>query len=276
VWAETARDLVLKHGPDHCLYYVELLPYQKGVRDAGAWLRRYVENGWPLKAPEELDGTSPTLPGIGNGTAKSTGAPEGGKPDGGEPRGPDDAAPTSGHEASGTAPPGRTKRGRDPDAEELFRALLVDVDGHRAPASSCSVRFENPDVALEGDILVLTVPNAATRDHAEVELRSDLERALRARLSPHAALEIRCPPAPPGREASEREFRRRRAKGEFERAIETFETLPYEEYRKWVGQSPTHPDGNRYHLTIDGDLFVYSGGSDPVHRHFLRRLDRRA
>ena len=275
VWAEAARDLVLKHGPDHCLYYVELLPYQKGVRDAGAWLRRYVENGWPLKAPEELDGTSPRLPAIGNGTAKGTGAPEGAKPDGGEPGGPDDAAPTSGHEASGTAPPGRTKRGRDPDAEELLRALLVDVGGHRAPASSRSVRFENPDVALEGDILVLTVPNAATRDHAEVELRSDLERALRARLSPHAALKIRCPSAPPGREASEREFRRRRAEGEFERAIETFETLPYEEYRKWVGQSPTHPDGNRYHLTIDGDLSVYLGGSDPEHRHFLRRLDRR-
>ena len=84
------------------------------------------------------------------------------------------------------------------------------------------------------------------------------------------------PPASPGREASEREFRRRRAEGEFERAIETFETLPYEEYRKWVGQSPTHPDGNRYHLTIDGDLSVYLGGSDPEHRHFLRRLDRRA
>ncbi len=138
------------------------------------------------------------------------------------------------------------------------------------------VRFEeNPEVALEGDTLVLSVPTAAARDHAEAELRADLERALRKRLSPHTRLDIRCPtPQPPGREARDREFRRRRAAGEFDRAVETFQSLPYEEYRKWVGQSPTHPDGNRYHLTIDGDLSVYVGGGRSEHRHFLRTLDR--
>jgi hypothetical protein len=257
VWAETARDLVLKYGPDHCLYYVELLPYQKGVRDAGAWLRRYVENGWPLKMPEELDRPSPRLPGIGNGV---------GKPDSEE----------HGRSADAKSFAGPEGRDLDPDAEELFYALLDDLDGSR-PGSSHGVRFEeNPAVALEGDTLVLSVPTAAARDHAEAELRAGLERALKGRLSPHARLDIRCPPtpAPPEREAREREFRRRRAEGEFDRAVETFETLPYEEYRKWVGQSPTHPDGNRYHLTIDGDLFVYVGGKGPEHRHFLRHLNR--
>ena len=262
VWAETARDLVLKHGPDHCLYYVELLPYQKGVRDAGAWLRKYIENGWPLKTPEELDPPPPTLPGIANGAAKALR--------------PADGAPAAGKERGGDA----TERRRpesEQGAEELLRSLLADLEeGPSGP--SRTVRLEDPAVALEGEVLVLTLPNAAARDQAEAELRPDLERALKARLSPHAALEIRCPPAPPppGREASEREFRRRRAEGEFERAIETFETLPYEEYRKWVGQSPTHPDGNRYHLTIDGDLSVHVGGNNPEHRHFLRRLERRA
>ena len=261
VWAETACDLVLKHGPDHCLYYVELLPYQKGVRDAGAWLRKYIENGWPLKTPEELDTPPPKLPGIANGAAKALQPADGG-PGAGKERGSDATA--------------RRQPESEQGAEEILRSLLADLE-EEPEGPSRTVRLEDPVVALEGDVLVLTLPNAAARDQAEAELRPDLERALRARLSPRAALEVRCAPAPipPGREAREREFRRRRAEGEFERAIETFETLPYEEYRKWVGQSPTHPDGNRYHLTIDGDLSVYLGGNDPEHRHYLRHLDRR-
>jgi hypothetical protein len=225
-----------------------------------------VENGWPLKTPEELDRPTPRLPGIRNGAGASDGEGRGN---------PADAKPGAGSE--GREPlPAREKQPRDPDAEELFYALLDDPDGSR-PGSSYRVRFEeNPAVAFEGDTLVLTVPTAAARDHAEAELRPGLERALRRRLSRHASVDIRCPPAstPPGREAREREFRRRRGQGEFDRAVSTFESLPYEEYRKWVGQSPTHPDGNRYHLGLDGDLFVYVGGKDPEHRHFLRRLDR--
>ena len=268
VWSETARELVLEHGPDHCLYYVELLPYQKGVRDRGAWLRRYVENGWPLKTPEELDRPTPGLPGIGNGAGAWDGEDRGN---------PADAKPVARPEGRESWPAGE-KQPRDPDAEELFYALLDDLDGSRTDYSY-RVRFEeNPSVAFEGDTLVLTVPTDAARDHAEAELRPDLERALRRRLSRHASLDIRCPliSTPPGREAREDEFRRRRTQGEFERAVKTFESLPYEENRKWVGQSPTHPDGNRYHLGLDGDLFVYVGGKDPEHRHFLRRLDRQS
>jgi plasmid replication initiation protein len=72
------------------------------------------------------------------------------------------------------------------------------------------------------------------------------------------------------------EIQRRRASGEFEAAVEAFETLPYEEYRKFVGHAIRHLDGNRYYVNLDGDLYVYSGGSDPEHRHFLCRLSRPA
>ncbi len=267
VWAETARELVLKHGPDHCLYYVELLPYQKGVRDAGAWLRRYVENGWPLKTPEELDRPAPRLLGIGDGAGVSDGA---------ERENPTDAKPAAGSDEPSRVSGGR-KQSLEADAEELFSNLIGDLDGSGS-GPTYRVRFEkNPTVALEGDTLILTLPTAAARDYAEAELRSGLERALRERLSPHAMLDIRCPASQPSDcGVREREFRRRRVAGEFERAVETFESLPYEEYRKWVGQSPIHPDGNRYHLTIDGDLFVYVGGCQPEHRHFLRTLYRAA
>ncbi len=76
------------------------------------------------------------------------------------------------------------------------------------------------------------------------------------------------------RRAASEEVERRRASGEFEGAIEAFETLPYEEYRKFVGHAIRHLDGNRYYVNLDGDLYVYSGGADPEHRHFLRHLDR--
>jgi plasmid replication initiation protein len=76
------------------------------------------------------------------------------------------------------------------------------------------------------------------------------------------------------RRAASEEVESRRASGEFEGAIEAFETLPYEEYRKFVGHAIRHLDGNRYYVNLDGDLSVYVGGTDPEHRHFLRRLER--
>ncbi len=76
------------------------------------------------------------------------------------------------------------------------------------------------------------------------------------------------------RRAASEEVEMRRASGEFDGAIEAFETLPYEEYRKFVGHAVRHLDGNRYYVNLDGDLYVYSGGVDSEHHHFLRRLNR--
>ena len=88
------------------------------------------------------------------------------------------------------------------------------------------------------------------------------------------------PPGPdPADEAAKQaqeEVQRRLAAGEFDAAIEAFETLPYEEYTKFIGHAVRHLDGNRYYVNLDGELYVYSGDSIPQHRHFLRRLDRRS
>jgi plasmid replication initiation protein len=78
----------------------------------------------------------------------------------------------------------------------------------------------------------------------------------------------------PAASESSEEIQRRCASGEFDAAVEAFEALPYEEYRKFVGHAIRHLDGNRYYVNLDGELYVYSGGSNPQHRHFLRRLDR--
>jgi hypothetical protein len=102
-----------------------------------------------------------------------------------------------------------------------------------------------------------------------------MEAALRRRLGEYAILRVVCPPEAGSTDAKlTREFEFRRRAGEFERAIETFETLPYEEYRQWVGQEPLHPDGNHYYLSLDGKLFVCVGGRGPDYRHFLCTLHR--
>jgi len=175
VWAQAARELVVKHGAGHCLHYVEALPYQEGVKNPAGWLRTHIENAWPVRIPEE----PPTLP-------------------------------TSEQDDAVIDLPHRTAEG--PRAEEPARAR-----------------------------------NATNTDPADAS-----ETARRA----------------------EEEIQKRRASGEFEAAIEAFETLPYEEYAKFVGHAVRHLDGNRYYVNLDGDLYVYSEGPDPELRHFLRRLDR--
>jgi hypothetical protein len=74
--------------------------------------------------------------------------------------------------------------------------------------------------------------------------------------------------------AAAEEVQRRHAAGEFDEAIEAFETLPYEEYRKFVGHAIRHLDDNRYYVSLDSELYVYVGGREPEHRYFLCRLSR--
>ena len=67
-----------------------------------------------------------------------------------------------------------------------------------------------------------------------------------------------------------------RRSGEFDQAIRNFETLPYEEYTKWVtAPSPVvDASGNKFFVSADADLFVYVGGDGPDHRVLVKRLDR--
>ena len=124
--------------------------------------------------------------------------------------------------------------------------------------------------AAEANETVIEVP----------DLASEGENPIRpGRLGPDASLSDPAKPEPAQaaaahRRAASEEVEMRRASGEFDGAIEAFETLPYEEYRKFVGHAVRHLDGNRYYVNLDGDLYVYSGGSDSEHRRFLRRLQR--
>jgi replication initiator protein A len=67
VWPETARKLVRDHGPDHCLTYLDALPFQQGVENPGAWLRRYIDNDWPVPLPgtQGSAASRPSTPDLG-------------------------------------------------------------------------------------------------------------------------------------------------------------------------------------------------------------------
>jgi hypothetical protein len=67
VWPEAARKLVRDHGPDHCLTYLDALPFQQGVENPGAWLRRYIDNGWPVPLPgtQGSAASRPSTPDLG-------------------------------------------------------------------------------------------------------------------------------------------------------------------------------------------------------------------
>jgi hypothetical protein len=149
VWPETARKLVQDHGPDHCLTYLDALPFQQGVENPGAWLRRYIDNGWPVPLPAT--------------------------------------------QGIGASRPHTPDLGADP-----------------------------PD--------------------------SLLERQVKARLDT----------------------------GEFDKTIRDFENLPYDVYKTYVGTSTPIVDatGNKFYLSLDGELFLYLGGTGEEHRHYLCTVDR--
>lgn len=186
VWPAAAGRLVKAHGPDRCLRYVEALAYQEDVKNSGAWLTRFIENGWPVRILDDPARSDPPP------RARETGR-------GAESRGTNNPA------AGNTEPP----RGSNVDDASL-----------------------------------------ATKPAEEEPEPPDWDEVVARRL----------------------------AGGEFDEAIHAFETIPYEEYRKFVGtpRPVVFGDNNsdRYHVSLDGDLYVYLGGSDVEHRHYVKTLAR--
>jgi hypothetical protein len=126
-----------------------------------------------------------------------------------------------------------------------------------------------PGVKPNETVIEVPYPASEERDPTRPGRRTGLDPS-----HPDSAKPDLAQAAEEHRRAASEEVEKRCAAGEFKGAIEAFETLPYEEYRKFVGHAIRHLDGNRYYVNLDGDLYVYSGGLDPEHRHFLLRLDR--
>lgn len=75
----------------------------------------------------------------------------------------------------------------------------------------------------------------------------------------------------------EEDVRLRFEAGEFDSAIEAFESVAFEQYKKYVNApSPVQADDSddRYYVSLDGDLYVYLGGTGEPDCYFLKRLCR--
>lgn len=154
VWPNVARDLVRRHGPEACCLQVESLRLQKGVADAGAWLRWAIETDHPL--PNHLR-SQPSL--MDEGDAEDNSPPP---------------------------PLPETENGS-------FRA-----EDDSSDSTNGGDEFEN-----------------------QVRIRYQA--------------------------------------GEFDSAIEAFETAPFEQYTKHVATRQTvraDDTGNRYYVSLDGDLYL--------------------
>lgn len=166
VWANVARELVAERGHDACSFYVEALPYQKGIRDTGAWLRKYIKDRLPL--PVE-----PPQRRLEEADVLDTIARDG----------------DSGH-ADGIAskPPPPPKP--DSAAEELWTAVLEDV-ASELDDPSLAVWFEGAvPIALEDEELTIRVPNPFAKEYTETRFGPLIEASLKERLSGDASLQV--------------------------------------------------------------------------------------
>lgn len=169
VWANVARELVAESGPDVCNFYVEAVPYQKGIRDTGAWLRKYIKDRLPLPVEppqrrlEEADVLDAVARDSVNGDA-------------------DDKT------ASGPTPPPPPV----PDlyAQEIWDLVLRDIK-QETNNPSLEGWFEGAvPTGLGHETLTLAVPNVLAKEYITTRFKSIIESSLRNRLSEQAALRL--------------------------------------------------------------------------------------
>lgn len=73
-----------------------------------------------------------------------------------------------------------------------------------------------------------------------------------------------------------RVLQRRLSAGEFDKTISDLESLPYEQYSRFVAaKAPiVDSDENRYYVSFEGDLYLYIGAPAPENRFLLTSLKR--
>jgi hypothetical protein len=82
--------------------------------------------------------------------------------------------------------------------------------------------------------------------------------------------------AHPNEEHVQCALKKRLDAGEFDKTIADLESLPYDQYSRFVAASAPIVDAeeNRYYLSLEGDLYLYLGPPEPANRFFLRTLER--
>jgi hypothetical protein len=168
---DTARELVVTHGPDRCLFYAEAVNHQKGVLSRAGWIISAIKGGWAIRdaAQTTLQDSLPETPVEGAEVHASPRAEQG-----------EDRSP----------PPLYVPPDPDPAAEELWEQVLQDAEGD-IDVSSLRVWFDGiSPIGLEDSTLSISVPNSFAKEYIETRFGELLESTLKERHSKQASLRV--------------------------------------------------------------------------------------
>jgi hypothetical protein len=164
VWPNVARTLIHEQGVEACRFYVEALPYQKNVRNSGAWLKKYIGERLPLpiEPPQrrlyEADVAPVEL-------AERQGGTEGKE---------EEPALYEPHQ----------------EATRLWEDVL-DRAADRIDVSSLRVWFEGTTaVGLEADSLVVAAPNTFAEEYISTRFKDVLDDELQSLVSRTAEIRL--------------------------------------------------------------------------------------
>ena len=170
--AAVARELVVTHGPEKCLFYADAVNHQRGVGSRPGWIITAIREGWTVRgAPafqEPLPGSSANLSSPGGESEK---------------------------------PPIQAHR-PEPDAAaaEIWTSVLKDLSAgdDESPEgivpTSLMVWFEGTvPLALEDGVLTVLVPNSVAQEYIEMRFSDLLEASLKEHLSEGATLRLTTP-----------------------------------------------------------------------------------
>jgi hypothetical protein len=174
---DTARELVVTHGPQRCLFYADAVNHQKGVLTRAGWIVSAIKGGWAIRdAPQAtLQDSLPETPVEGVEGAEDR-APT--RPERDPERDPE--------QGIDPAPPSPRP---DPAAAEVWERVLEDAQGDIVDVSSLRVWFDGiTPVGLQDDVLSVAVPNSFAKEYIETRFGELLEASLKERLSKKASL----------------------------------------------------------------------------------------
>src|SRR5215207_2944297 len=168
---DTARELVVTHGPERCLFYAEAVNHQKGVLSRAGWIVSAIKRGWAIRdaAQITLQDSLPETP-----------------VEGAE----DQASPLPEQDADRSPPPPYVPPDPDPAAQEVWEQVLQDAEGD-IDVSSLRVWFDGiSPIGLEDSTLSIAVPNSFAKEYIETRFGELLESSLKESLSNQASLRV--------------------------------------------------------------------------------------
>jgi hypothetical protein len=168
---DTARELVVTHGPERCLFYADAVNHQKGVLSRAGWIVSAIKGGWAIRdaAQATLQDSLPETPVEGAG---------------------DNASPRAEQGVDPSPPPPYVPPDPDPAAEELWEQVLQDAEGD-IDVSSLRVWFDGiSPIGVESSTLSIAVPNSFAKEYIETRFGELLESSLKERLSKEASLRV--------------------------------------------------------------------------------------